>query len=60
MTKPMSAPMLIRCLSGELFAHPEMIVEAIKQDPDTLALVREYGAGRVEYEEVLNAVCAIC
>ena len=56
MSKPMSAPMLIRCLSGELFAHPEMIVEAIKQDPDTLALVREYGAGREEYARVLERV----
>ena len=56
MTKPMSAVMLIQCLAGELYTDPALLVEAIKEDPDTLALVREYGAGREEYATILERV----
>ena len=56
----MSAPMLIQCLAGEMYAHPEIVIEAIKEDPDTLTLVRQYGKGLATYEEVREAVSAIC
>lgn len=58
--KPMSAEMLVRCLGGEMFAHPASIVEAIEQDSEVLALVRRYGKGLATYEEVREAVSAIC
>lgn len=58
--RPMSAEMLVRCLAGEMFSHPEMIVEAIQEDQETLALVRRYGRGLATYEEVREAVSAIC
>ena len=58
--RPMSAPMLIACLAGEMFSHPDFIIEAIKEDPDTLTLVRQYGRGLATYEEVREAVSAIC
>lgn len=60
MTAPMSAPMLIQCLAGEMYSHPEMILEAIREDQDTLSLVRRYGRGLATYEEVREAVSAIC
>jgi len=56
MSKPMSAVMLIQCLAGELYTDPALLVEAIKEDPDTLALVREYGAGREDYATILERV----
>jgi hypothetical protein len=56
MTKPMSAPMLIQCLAGELYTDPGLLVETIKEDPETLALVREYGAGREDYATILERV----
>ena len=58
--RPMSAEMLVRCLAGELDSLPALIVEAIQEDEDTLALVRRYGKGEVTYQEVLEAVSAIC
>lgn len=58
--RPMSAEMLVRCLAGEMYALPEMIVEAIQEDQETLALVRRYGRGLATYEEVREAVSAIC
>ena len=58
-TKPMSAPDLIQCLAGELLTLPALLVEAIKEDSDTLALVRRYGKGQASYEEVRDAVNAI-
>jgi len=60
MNKPMSAEMLVRCLGGEMFAHPASIVEAIEQDSEVLTLVRRYGKGLATYEEVREAVSAIC
>ena len=60
MSKPMSAPMLIQCLAGELYAHPEMLVELIKEDEEVLAIVRAYGKGQETYERVLESVSAIC
>ena len=60
MTAPMSAVNLVQCLAGEFFSHPSFIVEAIQEDPDTLALVRQYGKGLATYEEVREAVSAIC
>jgi hypothetical protein len=60
MTKPMSAPMLIQCLAGELLADPALLVETIKEDDSALAIVRQYGRGRATYEEVRDAVSAIC
>ena len=56
----MSAPALIQCLAGEMDSLPALIVEAIQEDPDTLALVRRYGKGLATYEEVREAVSAIC
>lgn len=56
----MSAPTLILCLAGEMDSLPALIVEAIQEDPDTLALVRRYGKGLATYEEVREAVSAIC
>ena len=58
--RPMSAEMLVRCLAGEMYSHPEMILEAIREDEETLALVRQYGRGLATYEEVREAVSAIC
>lgn len=60
MSKPMSAVNLIQCLAGEIFSDPALIVEAIKEDEEVLALVRQYGKGHATYEEVLEAVGAIC
>lgn len=57
---PMSAEMLVRCLAGEMFAYPGDVVEAIKEDSEVLALVRRYGKGLATYEEVRDAVSAIC
>ena len=56
----MSAPMLIQCLAGELLTDPAFLVEAIKECEDTLAIVRSYGKGIATYDEVLEAVTAIC
>ena len=58
--RPMSAEMLVRCLAGEMDSLPALIVEAIQEDEDTLALVRRYGKGEATYQEVLEAVSAIC
>ena len=60
MSKPMSAVSLVSCLAGEMFADPALIVEAIREDEDVLALVRQYGKGRATYEQVREAVSAIC
>jgi hypothetical protein len=60
MSKPMSAPDLISCLAGELLINPALLVETIKEDDTALAIVRQYGRGQITYEEVLNAVTAIC
>ena len=59
-TRPMSAENLVLCLAGEIGSLPALIVEAIQGDTDTLALVRRYGKGEATYEEVLEAVSAIC
>ena len=59
-SKPMSAPNLIQCLAGELLTDPALLVETIKEDDNALAIVRQYGRGQITYEEVLNAVTAIC
>jgi len=60
MSKPMSAVSLVSCLAGEMFADPALIVEAIREDEEVLALVRQYGKGNATYEEVREAVSAIC
>lgn len=60
MSKPMSAPDLIQCLAGELLTDPALLVETIKEDDGTLAIVRQYGRGQITYEEVRDAVSAIC
>lgn len=60
MTKPMSAPDLIQCLAGELLTDPALLVETIREEESALAIVRQYGRGQITYEEVLNAVSAIC
>ena len=52
--------MLIQCLAGELLADPALLVETIKEDDSALAIVRQYGRGRATYEEVRDAVSAIC
>ena len=57
--KPMSAPMLVQCLAGELYADPHLLVEIIKEDESVLALVRQYGKGLATYEKVRGAVSAI-
>lgn len=56
MNKPMSAVMLIQCLAGELLTDPALLVEAIQEDNDTLALVRAYGRGEENYARVLERV----
>lgn len=53
-TKPMSAVNLVQCLAGEHLAMPEMMLEAIKENEDFLAIVRQYGAGKATYEQVLE------
>lgn len=58
-TKPMSAPTLVQCLAGELYADPYLIVEMIKEEEEVLTLVRQYGKGLATYEEVRDAVSAI-
>jgi hypothetical protein len=60
MNKPMSAPDLIQCLAGELLTDPALLVETIREEESALAIVRQYGRGQISYEEVLNAVSAIC
>jgi len=60
MSKPMSAPDLIQCLAGELLTDPALLVEAIKEEESVLAIVRQYGRGQISYEEVRDAVSAIC
>jgi len=60
MTKPMSAPDLIQCLAGELLTDPALLVEAIKEDDSALAIVRQFERGQISYEEVRDAVSAIC
>jgi hypothetical protein len=60
MNKPMSAPDLIQCLAGELLTDPALLVEAIKEEESVLAIVRQYGRGQISYEEVRDAVSAIC
>ena len=60
MTKPMSAPDLIQCLAGELLIDRALLVETIREEESALAIVRQYGRGQISYEEVLNAVSAIC
>jgi len=54
--KPMSAPNLILCLSGEMEIDPGLIVETIKEDPDLMRVIRSYGAGDFTYEQVLNTL----
>jgi len=56
MNKPMSATDLILCLAGELFADPGLLVETIKEDEETLALVRRYGKGEEDYATILERV----
>ena len=60
MNKPMSAPMLIQCLAGELYTDPALLVETIREEESALAIVRKYGKGSATYQEVLEAVSAIC
>lgn len=56
MTKPMSAPMLVQCLAGDLLVDPALIVETIKEDQDLLRVIRSYGAGDFTYSDVLDTV----
>jgi hypothetical protein len=56
MNKPMTAPMLIQCLAGELLTDPALLVETIKEDGETLALVRRYGKGEEDYATILEKV----
>ena len=60
MDKPMSAVSLISCLAGEIGSLPDLIVEAIREDEEVLALVHSYRKGEATYEQVLEAVSAIC
>lgn len=60
MDKPMSAVNLISCLAGEMFTDPALLVEAIGEDSEVLAIVRAYGKGLATYEQVREAVGAIC
>lgn len=52
----MRAEDLVLCLAGELGAMPQDIINTIKADPKTAALVREYGKDRASYDQILNAV----
>jgi len=56
MSKPMSAPMLIQCLAGDLLVDPALMVETIREDQDLLRVVRSYGAGDFTYADVLDTV----
>jgi hypothetical protein len=60
MSKPMSAPDLIQCLAGELLTDPALLVKTIREEESALAIVRQYGRGQIGYEEVRDAVSAIC
>lgn len=57
---PMSAVSLVSCLAGEMDSLPDLVLEAIQEDGEVLALVRQYGKGLATYEEVREAVSAIC
>ena len=57
---PMSAVSLVSCLAGEMDSLPDLVLEAIQEDEEVLALVRQYGKGLAAYEEVIEAVSAIC
>jgi hypothetical protein len=56
----MSAVSLVSCLAGEMDSLPDLVLEAIQEDEEVLALVRQYGKGLATYEEVREAVGAIC
>lgn len=56
MSKPMSAPMLIQCLAGDLLVDPALMVETIREDQDLLRVVRSYNAGDFTYADVLDTV----
>lgn len=56
MSKPISAPMLIQCLAGDLLVDPALMVETIREDQDLLRVVRSYGAGDFTYADVLDTV----
>jgi len=56
----MSAVNLISCLAGEMFTDPALLVETIREDSEVLAIVRAYGKGLATYEQVREAVGAIC
>lgn len=56
MSKPMSAPMLIQCLAGDLLVDPALMLETIREDQDLLRVVRSYGAGDFTYADVLDTV----
>lgn len=54
--KPMNPTMLIQCLSGDLLADPELVLETIRESEDLLRVVRSYGAGDFSYDDVLDTI----
>jgi hypothetical protein len=56
MSRPMSAPDLIQCLSGELLVDPALLVETIREEEELTRLVRSYGAGDFTYKQVKDTL----
>jgi hypothetical protein len=50
---------LILSLSGELYADPDLVLEAIREDEEILNLARDYARGKGEYSVILERVTAL-
>ena len=59
-SKPMAGDVLVSCLAGEVFAHPAIALETIRENEEVLDKVRQYGRGLATYEEVREIFLAYC
>ena len=48
--------MTIRCLSGDLSVHPELLVELIKESPELTHAIHGVVSQTTTYEELLELV----
>jgi len=56
----MNSTNLIRCVAGELYADPEIILEIIQDSEELIALVKKYLSGTTDYETVRDSVSEYC
>lgn len=54
--QPMSAVMLISCLSEDLGVEANLVFDTIKESEDLRRVVKSYGAGDFAYLDVLDTV----